>query len=181
MITAVRNPYDWWAPWYHYTKMHDWFNPIARAAVNTGNESFSAMLQFIADSLKEGSESAAHVDRQIRTLEEDNNAIRNDFNMSMINRMRSHNCGILSWRYSFQLSGIPDNKLTALRQETLVNDLKLAMNNAGCNVNNYMFSGLPKVNKSARKDNYRDYYNKSSRDAVADIDSQIIQNFNYRF
>jgi len=181
VITAVRNPYDWWVSWYHFMKKHNWPNPIARAAVITGNESFPKMLQFITASLTKGSKAAIKVDRQIQALAEDHSAIQNDFTGKMIEHMRLHQCGILSWRFSFQLLGIPENQLTILNQDSLLNDLKLALKHAGCEFENNMLTNLPKANTTARNTNHRNYYVKESRIAVARLDRLIIEKFNYQF
>ncbi len=184
VITAVRNPYDWWVSWYHYMKKTNWFNPIARAAVNSGNESFSDMLQFIVESLKNNTQAAALVDSEIQALKNASNVVHNDFTTHMIGYMRQQQCGVLSWRFAFQLYGLPETQLTILKQESLLDDLTTAMNRAGLtleNNQNQSLLNLPKVNVTQRKSNYREYYNEQSQAAVANLDKQILDRFDYQF
>lgn len=184
VITAVRNPYDWWVSWYHFMKTHNWFNPIARAAVDTGNESFSKMLQFIIAAQDKDSNAAKSIDLAIHNFTKSHNSVANDFNKNMTDHMQQNQCGILSWRYNFQLDGIPYNQLTIMRQESLLDDLQQVFNLAGHHLRNDQVEklmDLPRANTTKRSADYREYYDESSKLAVESLEKLIFKKFDYKF
>jgi len=184
VITAVRNPYDWWVSWYHYMKARNWFNPLARAAVDAGYEEFPEMIQFILSSLQEGSSEAINVDNAVQTLINTPGTIPNDFTTHMTDHMRQNQCGILSWRHSFQLEGIEKNKLIVIQQESLLEDLFSSLLKIGITAQMSQIQKLielPKANTTVRNTDYRSYYNNSSKEAVSILDKEILEKYNYTY
>lgn len=184
VITAVRNPYDWWVSWYHFMQTRGWFNPIARAAVVAGKSAFPDMLEFIIESHQAGSPAAATVDRMLQDYAKAMGTEQNDFDEKMTGHMRSHQCGILSWRYAFQLEGVSDDQLSVIRQESLLDDLQKVLAKVDCELQpdqRQQLINLPRANTTQRKANYREYYNESSQQSVASLDKMILDKFSYEF
>lgn len=98
--------------------------------------------------------------------------------------MREHRCGILSWRYAFQLKGVSADQLTIIRQEALLENFQRAFSQIGCELESgkiQKLNELPRANTTKRIANYREYYNESSKQAVERLDRLILEKYDYQF
>lgn len=102
IIAFVRNPWDWYVSWFFHMQGFDGFNPLFANAVKAGKNDFTSIMHYIFDSLEEGNPAATALDEYLKSPEHLQRE-SHDLDTSMISFQRQHNCGVLGWRYKFNV------------------------------------------------------------------------------
>lgn len=186
IISFVRNPWDWYVSWFFHMQDYGGFNPLFANAVKAGNNDFTSIMHFIFDSLNEGSDAAKDLDDYIHSPEHLQRE-SHDLDQIMINFQRENSCGMLTWRYKFNIGENENTTKHIGRFETLAEDIILCLKN--CNVplsqpSKFKIRMARPVGEGATraKRDYRSLYTDSRLiERVAEKERFIVDSFDYKF
>ena len=131
IIAFVRNPWDWYVSWFFHMQDSSGFNPLFANAVKAGNNDFTSIMHYMFDSMDEDSEAAKNLDNYIQSPEHLQRE-SHDLDQSMINFQRENGCGMLTWRYKFNVGENENVTKHVGKFESLVEDLIQCLKS--CNV-----------------------------------------------
>jgi hypothetical protein len=185
-IAFVRNPWDWYVSWYYHMHSFGGFNPLFASAIRAGHLEFTPVMQHVFDSIEPGTRAAAELDDYLHSPE---HAARNshDLDTAMIAYQREHNCGMLTWRFCFNLGVQAPTPCHVGRFETLADDLIGAMTACGSPLSEQSSARirasrpLGEGEKRAKRDYHSLYTDRRLIERVAEKERLVIAQFGYNF
>ncbi len=186
IIAFVRNPWDWYVSWYYHMQDFDGFNPLYANAVNAGKDDFCSVMNYVFDSIEEGTQAAANLDDYLNSPEHAQKQ-SHDLDSSMISYQREHNCSVLGWRYKFNI-GEDDSVIKYIGKfEFLVEDLLTCLKNCGVYLDDktrlkiHMARPVGEGEVRAKRDFRSLYTDEKLIERVAEKERFIIDKFGYHF
>ena len=186
IIAFVRNPWDWYVSWYFHMQGFGGFNPLYANAVKAGNDDFTSVMHYVFDSIESETQAAKNLDDYLKS-EEHLQRQSHDLDTSMIEFQRQHNCGVLGWRYMFNVG--EDSAVTRHigKFEVLVEDLIKCLKD--CNVSlselaesKIRMAGPVGEGEVRAKRDFRGLYTDDRLiERVAEKEKIIVDSFNYKF
>ena len=186
IVSFVRNPWDWYVSWYFHMRDNNGFNPLFANAVNSGKADFNDIMHYVFDSLEAGTEAYGNLDKYIAS-EAHRKKESHDLDKSMLDFQRENGCGMLSWRYLFNVGSIGGRQYRIGRYEQLVDDLIDIMESCEVKLSDESIMKIRMaspvgVGKERAKRDFRMMYTDAALiERVLDKERLIIERYNYTF